>query len=167
MKDPPGPGATEVLKGISLEISAGEAVGLLGPNGAGKTTLVEILSTLLLPTSGTASVCGHDVVREGSRLREVVGYCPSRAVTGFESPWGRQLSSRACRLGCRQALFRFSWETLPPAGRLWERTSSRSASPAPCLPLPGPGALARVPIEPLLGDRTRASVGPSGSTVSV
>jgi ABC-2 type transport system ATP-binding protein len=83
MKDPPGPGATEVLKGISLEISAGEAVGLLGPNGAGKTTLVEILSTLLLPTTGTASVCGYDVAHEAARVREVVGYCPSTPDTFY------------------------------------------------------------------------------------
>jgi ABC-2 type transport system ATP-binding protein len=70
MKDPPRRGVTEVLKGVSLEVSAGEAVGLLGPNGAGKTTLVEILSTLLLPTSGRASVCGYDVVSEAARVRE-------------------------------------------------------------------------------------------------
>ena len=83
MKVPPGPGATEVLKGISLEISASEAVGSLGPNGAGKTTLVEILSTLLLPTSGTASVCGYDVVHEAARLRRVVGYCRSTPETFY------------------------------------------------------------------------------------
>jgi ABC-2 type transport system ATP-binding protein len=83
MKDPPRRGVTEVLKGVSLEVSAGEAVGLLGPNGAGKTTLVEILSTLLLPTSGRASVCGYDVVSEAARVTGVIGYCPSTVETFY------------------------------------------------------------------------------------
>lgn len=73
----------EVLKGIELEICSGEAIGLLGPNGAGKTTLVEILSTLLLPTTGTARVWGHDVVHEAWRVRELVGYCPSSPETFY------------------------------------------------------------------------------------
>ena len=55
-KNPPKKGGTEVLKGVSLEVFEGEALGLLGPNGAGKTTLLEILSTLLLPTGGEDSV---------------------------------------------------------------------------------------------------------------
>ena len=53
---------SDVLRGINLDISEGEVLGLLGPNGAGKTTLVEILATLLLPTCGTATVCGSDLV---------------------------------------------------------------------------------------------------------
>jgi ABC-2 type transport system ATP-binding protein len=88
-KNPPEKGGTEVLRGVNLEVQAGEALGLLGPNGAGKTTLLEILATLLLPTGGWAKVCGHDVAREAKQVRKVVSYCPSASenfyprLTGF------------------------------------------------------------------------------------
>src|SRR6266436_2543034 len=59
----------EALAGASLEVPRGAIFGLLGPNGAGKTTLLSILATLLLPDSGSATVLGHDVVRDALAIR--------------------------------------------------------------------------------------------------
>ena len=65
-------GPTTVLTGVDLAVGRGQVLGLLGPNGAGKTTTVEVLSTLLRPDGGTATVAGHDVVREPDRVREAI-----------------------------------------------------------------------------------------------
>src|SRR2546427_8371949 len=62
------------LAGIDLAIAPGELFGLLGPNGAGKTTTIKILTTLLLPTSGTASVLGFDVARQVKEVRRRIGF---------------------------------------------------------------------------------------------
>ncbi|MEV6758321.1 ATP-binding cassette domain-containing protein [Streptomyces sp. NPDC051214] len=61
------------LDGVDLEVPAGKVIGVLGPNGAGKTTTVRILSTLLRPDAGHATVGGHDVVRDQVRVRGLIG----------------------------------------------------------------------------------------------
>jgi ABC-2 type transport system ATP-binding protein len=63
----------EALKGITLEVRAGEIYGLLGPNGAGKTTLIKVLSTLLLPTSGSATLNGFDTQTDANKVRATIG----------------------------------------------------------------------------------------------
>jgi len=65
-------GDTRALNGVDLRIRQGTVYGLLGPNGAGKTTTIRILATLLAPSAGTATVLGHDVVREAGAVRNKV-----------------------------------------------------------------------------------------------
>jgi ABC-2 type transport system ATP-binding protein len=67
---------TEVraVDGVDLDVQEGEVVGFLGPNGAGKTTTLRMLTTLLTPTAGTATVAGYDVVRESEQVRRSIGY---------------------------------------------------------------------------------------------
>ncbi len=61
------------VKGVSFAVPRGTIFGLLGPNGAGKTTTIKMLSTLLLPTRGTATVAGYDVVRDAHQVRQLIG----------------------------------------------------------------------------------------------
>jgi sodium transport system ATP-binding protein len=65
---------TRAVEDVSFTCRAGEVFGLLGPNGAGKTTTLRMLSTVLAPTSGTATIAGHDVVREPGRVRAAIGF---------------------------------------------------------------------------------------------
>jgi len=72
------------IQELSFKVFAGEIFGLLGPNGAGKSTTLRILITLLRPTTGQATVLGHDVVREADCVRRSVGYVPQeRAIDRF------------------------------------------------------------------------------------
>lgn len=64
------------LKDLSLEIKKGEVFGFLGHNGAGKTTTVNILTTLLAPTSGKANICGSDIAADSMKARSRIGYVP-------------------------------------------------------------------------------------------
>jgi ABC-2 type transport system ATP-binding protein len=69
-------GFAQALKGVTFTVQKGEVIGFLGPNGAGKSTTMKILTGYLLPTSGRASVAGHDVVADSVAARRCIGYLP-------------------------------------------------------------------------------------------
>jgi len=83
-------GSFTAVDHVSFEVPRGELFGLLGPNGAGKTTLTRMLTTLIRPTSGTASVAGEDVAHAAGRVRELIGVIPQALtsdldLTGWEN----------------------------------------------------------------------------------
>ena len=69
-------GAYTAVDAVSLDIAAGEVFGLLGPNGAGKSTTIKMLTTLLPPTAGTATIDGFDVTHQQGQVRRAIGYVP-------------------------------------------------------------------------------------------
>jgi ABC-type multidrug transport system ATPase subunit len=71
-------GPHQALAGIDMEIRKGTLFGLIGPDGAGKTSLIRILTTLLYPEKGKATVFGYDTVREFRKIRKITGYMPGR-----------------------------------------------------------------------------------------
>lgn len=68
----------EALKNISFDVNPGELFGLIGPDGSGKTTLFRILVSLLTPESGTAEMCGLNIIEDYRKIRQLVGYMPGR-----------------------------------------------------------------------------------------
>ncbi|MEU9665844.1 ATP-binding cassette domain-containing protein [Streptomyces bobili] len=110
-------GETKALDGVDLDVREGTVMGVLGPNGAGKTTLVRILSTLIAPDAGRASVVGYDVVRQPRQLRRVIGLTGQYAsvdekLAGWENLYiiGRllDLPRKASRARADELLERFS-----------------------------------------------------------
>jgi ABC-2 type transport system ATP-binding protein len=72
------------VDGISFSVADGEIFGLLGPNGAGKSTLIRMLTTLLPPTSGSARIFGHDVVKDADAVRHTIGVIPQAMTSDLE-----------------------------------------------------------------------------------
>ncbi len=77
-------GTFTAVKGITFDVAEGEIFGLLGPNGAGKSTLIRMLTTLLVPTSGTALVNGFDIVKQSDGVRESIGVIPQAMTSDLE-----------------------------------------------------------------------------------
>jgi len=71
-------GDTPALDGITARISGGRLTGIVGPDGAGKTTFMRCLAALMLPSEGTITVCGHDVVTAAGPIHDITGYMPQR-----------------------------------------------------------------------------------------
>ncbi|MGH3430464.1 MAG: ATP-binding cassette domain-containing protein [Mycobacteriales bacterium] len=98
-------GKTTALDGLTFSGGEGQVLGVLGPNGAGKTTAVRILSTLLRPDSGHASVCGVDVMRDPYGVRRLIGLTGQyAAVDEFLTGWENlEMMARLFRVGRKQA----------------------------------------------------------------
>ena len=88
-------GEFTAVDGISFSVARGETLGLLGPNGAGKSTLIRMMTTLMLPTSGTAMVNGSDIVTEPDTVRHAIGVIPQAMTSDME-------------LSCRENLLIFA-----------------------------------------------------------
>ncbi len=85
----------QALKGVNLDIQAGEIFALLGPNGAGKTTLISIICGIVNPSSGTVLADGHDIIKEFRAARSAIGLVPQELSTdAFETVWGTVSFSR-------------------------------------------------------------------------
>ena len=118
-------GGTTALSGVDLTVAEGTVLGLLGPNGAGKTTVVRILTTLLRPDAGLATVAGVDVLRDPDAVRSAIGLTGQYAavdeyLTGFEN---LEMVGRLYRLPRREARAR--------AGELLERFDLSDAASRP------------------------------------
>ena len=83
-------GDVAAVDSVSFSVESGEVFGLLGPNGAGKSTTIKVLTTLLPPSGGEASVAGYDILRQAPDVRRIIGYVPQALsadgnLTGYEN----------------------------------------------------------------------------------
>ncbi|RKN40901.1 ABC transporter ATP-binding protein [Streptomyces hoynatensis] len=98
-------GTVEAVRGVDIAVQPGEILGFLGPNGAGKSTTLRMLTTLLAPSRGTATVAGHDLVREPALVRQRIGYVAQSGGVAPDEPVRRELlfQGRCYRLSTAEA----------------------------------------------------------------
>ncbi len=114
----------EAVRGVEFEVAAGEVFGFLGPNGAGKTTTINMLCTLVKPTAGSASVAGHDVVRERDDVRRNIGLVFQDPTLDSYLTATQNLQLHAELYGVRSDLVNPRMEQVMTMVGLWDRRDS-------------------------------------------
>ena len=117
-------GEIEAVRGVEFEVAAGEVFGFLGPNGAGKTTTINMLCTLLNPSSGSATVAGHDVVRERDEVRRNIGLVFQDPTLDGYLTGAQNLRMHAELYGVERRLVELRMEQVLTMVGLWERKDS-------------------------------------------
>ncbi len=124
----------EAVRGVDLDVAAGELVGFLGPNGAGKTTTLRMLTTLLKPTAGTATIGGCDLLADPLGVRKRIGYVAQGGGTapeckvieeieiqgrfyGLSKAQARERGAQLCRPTRHRRPGHSGWCARSPAGR--------------------------------------------------
>ena len=97
-------GDVDAVRGVDLDVEAGEIVGFLGPNGAGKTTTLRMLTTLLKPTRGEATVAGADLRRDPGAVRRRIGYVAQSGSTSGEARAGEEVIDHALLYGVERSV---------------------------------------------------------------
>jgi ABC-2 type transport system ATP-binding protein len=117
--------AIEAVRGVDFEVATGEVFGFLGPNGAGKTTTINMLCTLARPTSGSATVVGHDVVRERDDVRRNIGLVFQDPTLDSYLTATQNLKLHAELYGVRSDLVKPRMEQVLQMVGLWERRDTK------------------------------------------
>src|SRR5947209_13114579 len=117
-------GDLEAVRGVNFDVATGEVFGFLGPNGAGKTTTINMLCTLVKPTSGSASVAGHDVVSERDDVRRNIGLVFQDPTLDSYLTGKQNLKLHAELYGVQSELVDLRMEQVLRMVGLWERRDS-------------------------------------------
>ncbi len=118
-------GSVTAVNGVSFSVGAGEIFGFLGPNGAGKTTTINMLCTLLTPTSGEATVNGYDVVRERDRVRESIGLVFQETTLDNYLTAEQNLRFHAYAYGLPRSVIDVRLKALMDMVELWDRRKDK------------------------------------------